>query len=143
MTTPENPAAPSARPRKPRAPRQDQSAQATSAAQTAQNPTPDQTPTPAGQDVLEVLVVPDVPPGWYVFGSHADRPGVMLEFSEETEEGGMPLWERPIAIPAVIDGVLLDDHAEIAGPDPAHPYQRVVRTLLGPGFDGFLKNPEG
>lgn len=80
----------------------------------------------------------DVPLGWYVFGHHADRPGVTVEFSKETDEDGAPLWERPIALPAVIDGVALDDREEVASPDPAHPYQRVVRTLLGPGFDAFL-----
>lgn len=84
----------------------------------------------------------DVPPGWYVFGHHADRPGVMVEFSEETDEDGAPLWERPIALPAVIDGVALDDREEVASPDPAHPFQSVVKTLLGPGFDAFLGETE-
>lgn len=34
------------------------------------------------------------PPGWFSFGTHIDEPGP-LEFSAETDEGGMPLWERP------------------------------------------------
>lgn len=114
MTTPENPAAPSARPRKPRAPRQNRPAQATNAAQTAQNPTPDQTPTPAGQDVLEVLVVPD---------------GLVAE-----EEAKLAIEAQ--GYEATYSGPDLDE--EIASPDPAHPYQRVVRTLLGPGFEAFL-----
>lgn len=34
------------------------------------------------------------PPGWFDFGSHADGFDGPLEFSEETDDGGMPLWER-------------------------------------------------
>lgn len=34
------------------------------------------------------------PQGWYTFGTHVDIP-VSLEFSEEKDEAGMPLWERP------------------------------------------------
>lgn len=35
------------------------------------------------------------PAGWEAFGSHVDRPGVVLEFSAEVgEEDGLPLWER-------------------------------------------------
>lgn len=36
------------------------------------------------------------PEGWSGFGSHVDQPGVRLEFSAETGEDGLPLWERPI-----------------------------------------------
>ena len=35
------------------------------------------------------------PEGWHVFGTHVDVP-VRLEFSEETDDALMPLWERPI-----------------------------------------------
>lgn len=35
------------------------------------------------------------PPGWFAFGWHVDRPGP-LEFSPESGEDGLPLWERPI-----------------------------------------------
>lgn len=35
------------------------------------------------------------PEGWYLFGTHVDVP-VPLEFSTETDEALMPLWERPI-----------------------------------------------
>lgn len=42
------------------------------------------------------------PEGWYPFGWHvADR--VLLEFSEQIGEDGLPLWERPIPKP-VIEG---------------------------------------
>jgi hypothetical protein len=34
------------------------------------------------------------PEGWFTFGTHVDIPGP-LEFSTETDEAGMPLWERP------------------------------------------------
>jgi hypothetical protein len=34
------------------------------------------------------------PEGWFAFGTHVDTPGP-LEFSDETDEAGMPLWERP------------------------------------------------
>lgn len=39
------------------------------------------------------------PSGWYHFGTHAgwdseDIP--MLEFSQERDEGGLPLWERVV-----------------------------------------------
>lgn len=34
------------------------------------------------------------PIGWFSFGTHVDQP-VQLEFSEETGEDGLPLWERP------------------------------------------------
>ncbi|MCI4659553.1 hypothetical protein [Cryobacterium zhongshanensis] len=37
------------------------------------------------------------PAGWEVFGSHADQPGVQLEFSKRLDEGLMPKWERAIA----------------------------------------------
>lgn len=35
------------------------------------------------------------PEGWYTFGHHADQPTVVLEFSSEVGEDGLPLWERP------------------------------------------------
>lgn len=35
------------------------------------------------------------PIGWHQFGTHVDQ-DVRLEFSEETDEAGMPLWERPV-----------------------------------------------
>lgn len=38
------------------------------------------------------------PAGWSDFGAHIDQPEVRLEFSVETGEDGMPLWERPIDI---------------------------------------------
>lgn len=38
------------------------------------------------------------PAGWSDFGAHIDQPEVRLEFSAETGEDGMPLWERPIDI---------------------------------------------
>jgi rubredoxin len=34
------------------------------------------------------------PEGWFAFGYHVDIPGP-LQFSDETDEAGMPLWERP------------------------------------------------
>jgi hypothetical protein len=35
------------------------------------------------------------PAGWEAFGSHVDRPDVVLEFSAEVDaEDGLPLWER-------------------------------------------------
>ena len=34
------------------------------------------------------------PSGWLAFGTHIDYPGVKLEFSEELDEDGLPLWER-------------------------------------------------
>lgn len=36
-----------------------------------------------------------VPEGWFTFGHHADQPTVVLEFSSEVDEDGLPLWERP------------------------------------------------
>lgn len=36
-----------------------------------------------------------VPEGWFTFGHHADQPTVVLEFSSEVGEDGLPLWERP------------------------------------------------
>lgn len=35
------------------------------------------------------------PIGWSTFGTHAETI-VRLEFSEERDENGVPLWERPI-----------------------------------------------
>jgi hypothetical protein len=29
-------------------------------------------------------------------GSHIDQPDVLLQFSAEIDEDGLPLWERPI-----------------------------------------------
>jgi len=34
------------------------------------------------------------PTGWYVFGTHIDQPDVRLEFWGD--EGGVPIWERPV-----------------------------------------------
>lgn len=34
------------------------------------------------------------PPGWHTFGSHVGIADIVLEFWG-TDEGGMPLWERP------------------------------------------------
>lgn len=37
------------------------------------------------------------PDGWFPFGSHAPYPWVgLLEFSDEKDESGLPLWERPV-----------------------------------------------
>jgi hypothetical protein len=35
------------------------------------------------------------PEGWFTFGTHIDQP-IRLEFSTETGEDGIPLWERPL-----------------------------------------------
>jgi hypothetical protein len=35
------------------------------------------------------------PEGWFTFGHHADQPTVVLEFSSEVGDDGLPLWERP------------------------------------------------
>jgi len=37
----------------------------------------------------------DPPEGWFSFGWHVDQPDLCLEFSSETGEDGLPLWERP------------------------------------------------
>lgn len=34
------------------------------------------------------------PEGWYPFGTHVDTPSRM-EFSQEVDDAGMPIWERP------------------------------------------------
>lgn len=34
--------------------------------------------------------------GWYQFGAHADRPDLKLEFSEELDECGLPVFERVV-----------------------------------------------
>ena len=36
------------------------------------------------------------PVGWFSFGTHVDQPDVKLEFWG-TDDGGMPLWERPVS----------------------------------------------
>lgn len=41
----------------------------------------------------------DCPSGWYPFGIHAGWDEVPpLEFSDDTDEAGMPLWERPSGV---------------------------------------------
>ncbi|MFS0885224.1 hypothetical protein [Aeromicrobium sp. 179-A 4D2 NHS] len=48
----------------------------------------------------------DPPSGWYPFGTHAgwDTGEVpVMEFSEQTDDAGMPLWERPFARPLISD----------------------------------------
>ena len=46
---------------------------------------------------LHELAEQRVPDGWFVFGSHAPYPWTgTLEFSTETDDAGMPLWERPV-----------------------------------------------
>lgn len=37
---------------------------------------------------------PPVPEGWRPFGDSAARYGVDLEFSNESDDEGFPLWER-------------------------------------------------
>lgn len=51
-------------------------------------------------DAVLTYLAPFLPPdGWFVFGSHAPYPWVGdLEFSAETDEEGMPLWERPVSL---------------------------------------------
>jgi hypothetical protein len=39
---------------------------------------------------------PTPPDGWFPFGSHAPYPWVRVEFSEETDDAGISLWERPL-----------------------------------------------
>ena len=48
--------------------------------------------------VFEAAQTPTTPPdGWFTFGSHAPYPWIeRLEFSDEVDEAGMPLWERPL-----------------------------------------------
>lgn len=46
----------------------------------------------ADRQLAEAELTP--PAGWFVFGTHVDRPGP-LDFSDEVDEAGMPLWERP------------------------------------------------
>lgn len=36
------------------------------------------------------------PDGWFYMGSHVGAPWLNLEFSEEMDETGLPLWERPV-----------------------------------------------
>jgi hypothetical protein len=49
-----------------------------------------------------VSTLRDPPNGWYTFGTHAVWDAVPpLEFSDETGEDGMPLFERPAADAAV------------------------------------------
>jgi hypothetical protein len=50
-------------------------------------------PDPGVQAAIKRARTP--PEGWSVFGTHVDIPGP-LEFSTETDEAGMPLWERLI-----------------------------------------------
>lgn len=37
-----------------------------------------------------------VPDGWFPLGSHLDQPWVELEFSDEVDDSGLALWERPV-----------------------------------------------
>lgn len=42
----------------------------------------------------------DPPNGWYIFGTHSGwSPAPPLEFSQEKDIGGDPLFERPAPIP--------------------------------------------
>lgn len=38
------------------------------------------------------------PEGWYAFGTHVDDPRKVV-FSDDLDEGGMPLWEQPVCLP--------------------------------------------
>lgn len=40
-----------------------------------------------------------VPDGWFAFGSFTDYGWLPLEFSADLDEGGLPLWERPLQNP--------------------------------------------
>jgi hypothetical protein len=43
------------------------------------------------------------PPGWSIYGTHVDRPGVELEFwGADGAPDGLPLWERPIGVRKIL-----------------------------------------
>lgn len=46
--------------------------------------------------VFEKAHTPTPPDGWFYIGSHVGAPWLNLEFSEEVDETGLPLWERPV-----------------------------------------------
>lgn len=54
----------------------------------------------------EPAVYTPPPTGWFSFGAHIDEPGE-LEFSAETDEGGMPLWERPVLADPIVEGIIV------------------------------------
>lgn len=47
--------------------------------------------------ILRQIATP--PPGWFTFGTHVDQPDIALEFWGD--DGGVPIWERPINSPNV------------------------------------------
>ena len=66
-----------------------------------------------------------VPEGWFVFGTHLENPGP-LEFSQESDDSGLPLWERPRTKPAAhceCDCVpaIGPPHCHGCGEDEGHP----------------------
>lgn len=60
------------------------------------------------ESAREVEDAPEPPEGWFVFGTHVDHDGP-IESSDETDEAGMPKWERPVQI------VVADDSVEPTG----------------------------
>lgn len=50
----------------------------------------------AALDVFEKAHTTTPPDGWFYMGSHVGAPWLNLEFSEEMDETGIPLWERPV-----------------------------------------------
>lgn len=75
-----------------------------------------------------IRVIP--PAGWFHFGTHVDEP-VRLEFSEETDEALMPLWERPIPPAECSCGHGWEYH----GPEPPGCVECRCTSVVPPGVD--------
>jgi hypothetical protein len=66
----------------------------------------------AARDVEERRHLLNPPPGWFVFGTHADQPGLRLEFWGNQD--GFPVWERE-AKP--VSALSASGSTETTGPD--------------------------
>lgn len=77
------------------------------------------------------------PDGWFPFGSHAPYPWIdRIEFSEEKDEAGMPLWERPVA-PNVIE------RPDFVMPDPDAPTDDEREALIKKAAKAIFLSAEG
>jgi hypothetical protein len=75
------------------------------------------------------------PPGWYSFGTHVDDHSVVLEFSEDVGEDGLPFWERPVRYWEPVETTRLVDvwslQEPIANPERVDNGCMIFRSISG------------
>lgn len=76
------------------------------------------------ESTREVETAPEPPEGWFHFGTHVDHDGP-IEFSDDTDDAGMPKWERPA------EPVVVDSNIEMIGGAPGFKYRDATVPMDG------------